>query len=112
MHELAKLIEGQNLRGTFHNHTTASDGRCTLREMAEAAQELGLQYLGIADHSKASFQAHGLDEARLLAQLAEIRELNKEWDGHFKLFGGSEVDIHKDGSLDYPDEILAQLDYV
>ena len=110
-HELPDLIELENLRGTFHNHTTASDGRSTLREMAEAAQELGLQYLGIADHSKASFQAHGLDEKRLLAQIEEIRTMNEEWDGAFRLFTGSEVDIHKDGSLDFSDEILAQLDY-
>lgn len=110
-HTLPDLIEPENLRGTFHNHTTASDGRCTLAEMAEAAQELGLQYLGIADHSKASFQAHGLDAERLLAQVAEIRELNKTFGGSFKLFAGSEVDILKDGSLDFPDEVLAQLDY-
>jgi len=110
-HTLPDLIELENLRGTFHCHTTASDGRCTLREMAEAAQELGLQYLGIADHSKASFQAHGLDETRLLAQVEEIRALNREWDGAFKLFAGNEVDIHKDGTLDFSDEILAQLDY-
>ncbi len=110
-HTLPVLIEPENLRGTFHNHTTASDGRCTLAEMADAAQELGLQYLGIADHSKSSFQAHGLDAERLLAQVAEIRELNKTYGGSFKLFAGSEVDIHKDGSLDFPDEVLAQLDY-
>ncbi|MCB1212566.1 MAG: histidinol-phosphatase, partial [Verrucomicrobiales bacterium] len=58
--ELPRLIELENLRGVFHNHTTASDGRATLRQMAEAAQELGFQYLGIADHSKSSFQANGL----------------------------------------------------
>jgi len=110
-HTLPDLIEKDNLRGTFHNHTTASDGRSTLAEMVEAAQDLGLQYLGIADHSKASFQAHGLDVDRLLAQVAEIRELNKTFDGHFKIFAGSEVDIHKDGTLDFPDEVLAQLDY-
>ncbi|MEQ1859456.1 MAG: DNA polymerase/3'-5' exonuclease PolX [Chthoniobacteraceae bacterium] len=110
-HTLPDLIELENLRGTFHNHTTASDGRSTLREMAEAAQDLGLQYLGIADHSKSSFQAHGLDETRLLAQVAEIRAMNEEWKGDFKLFAGSEVDIHKDGSLDFAAEILAQLDY-
>jgi DNA polymerase (family 10) len=109
-HTLPRLIELENLRGTFHVHTTASDGRAPLGEMAEAAQELGLQYLGIADHSKASFQAHGLDEPRLLAQLDEIRALNATYDG-FRIFTGSEVDIHKDGSLDFPDEILAQLDY-
>ena len=110
-HELPHLIEVGNLRGTFHNHTVASDGRSTLAEMVEAAQELGLQYLGIADHSKASFQAHGLDADRLLAQVAAIRELNKTFDGKFKIFAGSEVDIHKDGTLDFPDDVLAQLDY-
>ena len=110
-HRLPNLIEAQNLRGTFHNHTTASDGRSTLAEMVAAARELGLQYLGIADHSKASFQAHGLDADRLLAQVAEIRELNKATEGEFKIFAGSEVDIHKDGTLDFPDEVLAQLDY-
>ena len=111
-HTLPKLIEAANLRGTFHNHTTASDGRNTLREMADAAIELGLQYLGIADHSKASFQAHGLDEKRLLAQVKEIRELNEELGPDFRIFAGSEVDIHKDGTLDFDDEVLAQLDYV
>ena len=110
-HTLPKLVELENLRGTFHNHTTASDGRNSLREMAEAAMELGLQYLGIADHSKASVQAHGLDEKRLLAQVAEIRKLNEEFAPDFRIFAGSEVDIHKDGSLDFDDEILAQLDY-
>lgn len=111
-HTLPRLVETENLRGTFHNHTTASDGRSTLREMADAAIELGLEYLGIADHSKSSFQAHGLDEARLLAQVAEIRELNKELGPDFRIFSGSEVDILKDGSLDFSDEIMAQLDYV
>jgi len=110
-HTLPDLVELENLRGTFHNHTTASDGRNTLREMVDAAHDLGLQYLGIADHSKASFQAHGLDETRLLAQIEEIRALNKELAGDFKVFTGSEVDILKDGSLDFSDEILAQLDY-
>jgi DNA polymerase (family 10) len=108
--KLPRLIELENLRGVFHNHSTYSDGRATLREMAEAAHDLGMQYFGIADHSKASFQANGLDEKRLLAQIAEIRELNAEFEG-FRIFTGSEVDILKDGSLDFPDEILAQLDY-
>ena len=111
-HTLPDLIELENLRGTFHNHTTASDGRSTLAEMAEAAQELGLQYLGIADHSKSSVQAHGLEADRLLAQIAEIRALNETFGGHFRIFSGSEVDIHKDGTLDFPDHLLAQLDYV
>jgi DNA polymerase (family 10) len=111
-HTLPDLIEVENLRGTFHNHTTASDGRSSLEEMADAAQELGLQYLGIADHSKSSFQAHGLDAERLLAQVAEIRRLNAGFGGHFRLFAGTECDVLKDGSLDFPDEVLSQLDYV
>ncbi len=111
-HTLPKLVETENLRGTFHNHTTASDGRSTLAEMAEAAQELGLQYLGIADHSKSSVQAHGLETDRLLAQIAEIKALNATYDGHFRIFSGTECDIHKDGTLDFPDHVLAHLDYV
>lgn len=107
---LPRLIAIDNLRGTFHNHTTESDGRNSLEEMASAAQELGLQYLGIADHSKSSFQANGLDEERLLRQVAEIRDFNAAT-GRFRIFAGSEVDILKDGSLDFPDEILARLDY-
>lgn len=107
---LPKLVTLENLRGTFHNHTTASDGKNTLAEMAEAAQEHGLQYLGIADHSKAAFQANGLSEDRLLKQIAEIKELNENFDG-FAIIPGSEVDILRDGSLDFDDEILAQLDY-
>jgi len=108
--KLPNLIEKMNLRGTFHNHTRASDGKATLEEMAAAAQELGLQYLGIADHSKASFQANGLDEPRLRSQIAEIKKLNKGFDG-FRIFTGTEVDILKDGSLDFDDELLAELDY-
>ncbi len=108
---LPRLVELTNLRGTFHNHTTASDGNATLAQMAEAAQELGLQYLGIADHSKSSFQANGLHPDRLRSQIAEIREMNETFDG-FKLFAGSEVDILKDGSLDFDDELMAELDYV
>lgn len=110
-HALPKLIEKENLRGTFHCHTTASDGHNTLEEMAEAAQELGLQYLGIADHSHSSIQAHGLDEAKLRVQMAAIRKLNKKLDG-FRIFAGVECDILRDGSLDFSDEILAELDYV
>jgi DNA polymerase (family X) len=109
-HELPRLIQIENLRGTFHNHTQASDGRHSLAEMKAAAEDLGLAYLGISDHSKSSVQANGLDEIRLLAQIAEIRQVNAA-DDTFTIFAGSEVDIHKDGSLDFEDEILAQLDY-
>src|SRR5881296_1169291 len=110
-HSLPKLIEKENLRGTFHCHTTASDGHNSLEEMAEAAQALGLEYLGIADHSRSQIQAHGLDEKKLLAQAAAIRKLNKEFDG-FHLFAGVECDILRDGTLDFPNDVLSQLDFV
>ncbi len=107
---IPRLVDLEQLRGTFHNHTTASDGHDTLAAMAEEAIDLGLQYLGIADHSKASFQANGLSEERLLGQIAAIKKLNGEFE-HFRLFSGSEVDILKDGTLDFEDELLSQLDY-
>ena len=107
---LPRLVQVENLRGTFHNHTTASDGKNTLEEMAEAARDLGMQYLGISDHSKGQFQANGLYPERLLKQVAEIKKLNENWDD-FQLFAGSEVDILKDGTLDFEDSVLEQLDY-
>lgn len=103
-------LELDVLQGSFHNHTRASDGHNTLREMAEAAAVRGLSYLGIADHSKSSFQANGLDAEKLLKQVAEIRELNAVGETAW-LFAGSEVDILKDGTLDYPRDVLSQLDY-
>ncbi|NJK93174.1 MAG: DNA polymerase/3'-5' exonuclease PolX [Blastochloris sp.] len=108
---LPRLLEWTDLKGCFHNHTTASDGKNTLREMAEAAASIGLDYFGIADHSKSSVQAKGLDEVRLLAQVEEIRKLNKELD-ELHLFAGVECDILKNGTLDYEDAVLEQLDYV
>jgi DNA polymerase (family 10) len=108
---LPKLIEKENLRGTFHCHTVASDGHNSLEEMAAAAQELGLEYLGIADHSRSSVQGHGMPAEKLLKQVATIRKLNKQFD-RFRLFAGVECDILRDGSLDFPDEVLSQLDYV
>jgi DNA polymerase (family 10) len=110
-HKLPRLVEWTNLRGTFHNHTTASDGRASLEDMIAAAKELGLEYLGIADHSKSSFQANGLDEKRLAAQVERIRELNAA-ETDFRIFTGTECDILKDGSLDFSDEVLSTLDYV
>jgi DNA polymerase (family 10) len=110
--DLPVLVELGNLRGTFHNHTTASDGSHSLEAMAQAARELGLQYLGIADHSKSSFQANGLDERRLREQIAEIRRLNATFDDGFQIFAGSEVDILRDGRLDFEDSLLDELDYV
>ena len=107
---LPRLVELTQLRGTFHNHTTASDGHDTLEAMAGEAMDLGLRYLGIADHSKSSFQANGLDETRLLAQVAAIAALNAGYED-FRLFAGTEVDILRDGSLDFDDALLARLDY-
>jgi len=110
-HSLPRLIEKENLRGTFHSHTTASDGHNTLEEMAQAAQALGLEYLGIAEHSRSSIQAHGLDAPKLRAQVAAIRDLNKKFEG-FQLFAGIECDILRDGKLDFDDDLLSELDYV
>jgi DNA polymerase (family 10) len=110
-HLIPKLIEKENLRGAFHCHTVASDGHNTLEEMAEAAQELGLEYLGIADHSRSSVQGHGMDAEKLLEQVTAIRKLNKKFDA-LRVFAGVECDILRDRSLDFPDKILAELDYV
>jgi DNA polymerase (family 10) len=109
---LPRLLEEGDLRGAFHNHTTASDGGNTLAEMTAAAEALGWEYLGIADHSKSSFQAKGLHEDRLLKQVDEIRALNAS--GRFKtrVFAGTECDIMADGRLDFDDSVLRQLDYV
>jgi len=109
---LPDLIELNNLRGTFHCHTNESDGRDTLGAMAAAAHDLGLEYLGIADHSKSSVQANGLDEKRLADQMERIAGLNADYAGDFHLFSGTECDILKDGSLDFSDETLSGLDYV
>lgn len=108
---LPDLVSMENIRGTFHCHTTASDGRNSLAEMAAAAHDLGLEYLGIADHSKSSVQANGLDAVRLRRQVADIAAMNRDSDG-FRVFSGTECDILKDGSLDFPDDLLAELDYV
>ena len=110
--KLPLLVEENQIRGTFHNHTTASDGRNSLKEMVAAAQKLGWEYIGIADHSKSSFQAHGQSEEQLLKQVEEVRKLNKS--GKFKpfVFAGVESDILTDGKLDFPDRILKMLDYV
>jgi DNA polymerase (family 10) len=108
---IPRLVEWTQLRGTFHCHTNWSDGRNTLAEMAGEARELGLDYLGIADHSKSSFQANGLNEERLAEQIGMIATLNSQVED-FHVFAGSEVDILKDGRLDFPDDVLKTLDYV
>jgi DNA polymerase (family 10) len=109
---LPRLVQLDDLRGAFHNHTTASDGRNTLAEMTAAAAALGWEYLGIADHSKSSFQARGLTEERLLRQVAEIRELNASRRFTTQVFAGVECDILTEGELDFEDAVLDHLDYV
>lgn len=106
------LIEENDLRGTFHCHTLDSDGQNTLEELVQGAKQLGWEYIGIADHSKASYQANGMSEERMLNQLKNIREINKKIGSDFKIFSGVECDILKDGNLDFSEEILKQLDYV
>jgi DNA polymerase (family 10) len=110
--EFAPLVELSDIRGAFHNHTTASDGRNTLAEMAAAADALGWEYIGIADHSKSSVIANGLNEERLLKQVAEIRALNASRRFKTQVIAGVECDILADGGLDFDDAILNQLDYV
>ena len=110
--ELPELLEFSDLKGCFHNHTTASDGRNTLEEMAGEADRRGWEYLGISDHSKASFQANGLDEERLIKQVQAIKEINQSGKFRVHLFSGSEVDILSGGKLDFEDSDLDSLDYV
>jgi DNA polymerase (family 10) len=110
--KLPKLLEESDIRGLFHNHTTASDGHNTLEEMVAATEALGLEYLGIADHSKSSFQARGLDEVRLAEQVEVIRKFNAAKKSKVHVFTGTECDILPDGKLDFSKEVLAQLDYV
>ena len=109
--KLPALIEKNDLRCDLHMHTDWSDGRGTLRQMVEAAASLGHEYIAITDHSKSSRVANGLTPERLSAQIQQVREINTEIDG-MEVLAGSEVDILKDGSLDFPDELLAQLDIV
>src|SRR5579859_5215756 len=110
-HTLPKLIEQKDVIGDLQMHTTASDGKNSIEEMAEAARELGHQYIAITDHSKAVTVANGLDEKRVVEHIKKLHAANEKKLG-IRVLAGSEVDIMKDGSLDYPDEILAQLDVV
>ena len=110
--QLPKLVQLSDLRGVFHNHTTESDGDHTLDQMAAAAEAHGWEYLGISDHSKSSFQAGGLDEIRLAQQLEDIAQLNASKKYRVRVLAGSEVDILKDGTLDFSDDVLARLDFV
>jgi DNA polymerase (family 10) len=110
-HTLPKLIERKDIKGDLQMHTTASDGKNSIEEMAEAARKLGHEYIAITDHSKAVTVANGLDEKRMEANIKRLHAANSEKLG-IQVLAGAEVDIMKDGSLDYSDEILAQLDVV
>jgi DNA polymerase (family 10) len=110
--KIPNLVTLENLTGTFHCHTDWSDGANTLEQMAEAAQARGWNYLGISDHSRSAAYAGGLSIEKLERQWRAIDQLNEAFGGKFRLFRGIECDILVDGSLDYPDEILARFDFV
>jgi DNA polymerase (family 10) len=105
------LVDVENLRGDFHIHTTWSDGSDRLEEMARAGAAHGYQYVAICDHSRSLKIAHGMSVARLRQQMAKIRTLNAGAT-RFRLLMGAEVDILSDGSMDYPNDVLADLDFV
>lgn len=108
---LPRLMKLGDIRGDLHMHSTESDGKCSIREMAEAARKRGLEYIAITDHSKSLAMANGLNEERLLRQIREIRELSRQIEG-IRILCGTEVDILADGTLDIADDVLAQLDVV
>ena len=111
-----ELVTWESLRGILHNHSTYSDGKHSLEQMARFCQELGFEYLGIADHSQSATYAQGLKVEQVLQQHEEIDRLNKifaeTWQKPFKILKGIESDILGDGSLDYPEEVLKTFDYV
>jgi DNA polymerase (family 10) len=109
--KLPTLVEFDDMRGDLHTHTDWSDGAHTMNDMIEAAIKRGLEYYAITDHSVSSSVANGLDQERLLAQMKQVRELDAATEG-ITILAGSEVDIRRNGTLDFPDEILAQLDVV
>ncbi len=108
---LPQLVRRRDQRGDLHCHTTASDGRATLTQMAETAKACGLEYLAITEHSQRLTAAHGLSAERLLKHIDAIDHLNDDLKG-MTLLKGIEVDILDDGSLDLPDDVLGQLDLV
>ncbi len=111
-HDLPRVIEAADMRGDVHMHTTASDGRSSIREMAGAALECGYQYIAITDHSKNLAMTNGLDEKRALEHIRKIHEVDRAMEGRLRVFAGIEVDILADGALDLADEVLAQMEVV
>jgi DNA polymerase (family X) len=110
-HRLPALIPYGSVRGDLQMHTTATDGNSTVMEMAEAAKKRGLEYVAITDHTKSLGFVHGLNDAQVIKQIAEIKKVNKKLKG-FTVLAGTECDILKDGALDLKDETLAKLDWV
>lgn len=110
-HSLPELVELRQIRGDIHMHTTATDGKATLEEMAAAARDLGYEYIAITDHSKALAMANGLDEARVVAFARRVRALDRQ-DLGIRVFSGLECDIMKDGAMDISEDALAELDLV
>jgi len=110
-HKLPHLVTLKDIKGDLQMHSTASDGKNSIEEMAEAARKLGHEFIAITDHSKAVTVANGLDERRATAHIKKIHGLSEKELG-IRVLAGAEVDILKDGELDYSDEILAQLDVV
>jgi DNA polymerase (family 10) len=108
---LPKLVDLTDMHGDLHMHTTETDGKATLREMAEAAAALGYEYIAVTDHSKALAMANGLDETRVVAFAKQVRELNKEG-LPLHVFSGLECDILRDGAMDIAEDALAELDLV
>jgi DNA polymerase (family 10) len=111
-HGLPALVEQRDLRGDLHMHTTATDGRATLEEMASAAREQGYEYIAITDHSKAIAMAFGLDEKRVVEFAGTVRRINQEGNLGIRIFSGLECDIMKEGEMDIEWDALAELDIV
>ena len=111
-HGLPELVDRRDIRGDLHMHTTATDGRATLEEMAEAARALGYEYVAITDHSKALSMAFGLDEKRVVDFAHTVRKINERGDLGIHIFSGLECDILKDGAMDIEWDALAELDVV
>jgi DNA polymerase (family 10) len=111
-HALPRVVALDDIRGDVHMHTTASDGRNSIREMADAALACGYEYIAITDHSKNLAMTNGLDEKRAFEQIKQVRAVDHDLEGRIRVFTGIEVDILADGALDLDDEVLAQLDVV
>jgi DNA polymerase (family 10) len=109
--KIPTLLEEKDLKGILHNHSTYSDGKHSLRQMAEYCKELGYEYLGISDHSRTASYAGGLEIEKVQQQHKEIDDLNQEL-APFRIFKGIESDILLDGSLDYPVEVLKSFDFI